>query len=53
MVSHHNAKFDGHSHYGSEDIMFLAAEKENPRCYCFSPPLLFICKGHKLKSHGI
>ena len=41
MVSHHPAKFGGHRHCGSGDIMFLFAEEENSRCSRFNPPLLF------------
>ena len=33
MLSHHPAKFVGHRHCGSGDIMFLVAEEENCRCY--------------------
>ena len=29
MVSHHPAKFGGHSHCGSGDIMFLVAEEQD------------------------
>ena len=53
MVSHHPEKFGDHRHCGSGDIMFLVAKVENSRCSHFSPPLLFISKGHELKSHGI
>ena len=59
MVSHHPAKFGNHRHYGSEDIMFLVAEKENSRRPRFNPPLLFsllllfISKRHGLKAHCI
>ena len=53
MVSHHSAKFGGHSHCGSGDIMFLVAEEENSRCSRFNPPLLFISEGHGWKVQGI
>ena len=41
MVSHHPAKFGGHRHCGSGDIMFSVAKEENSRCSRFNPPLLF------------
>ena len=53
MVSHHPEKFGDHRHCGSGDIMFSVAEKENSRCSCFNPTLLFFSKGHGLKSCGI
>ena len=53
MVSHHLAKFGGHRHCGSGDIMFLLAEEENSRCFRFSPLIRFISKGHGLKAHDI
>ena len=53
MVSHHPAKFGGHRHCGSGDMIFLVAEEENSKCSCFNLPLLFISKGHWLKAHGI
>ena len=34
MVSHHSAKFGGHRHCGSRDIMLLVSEEENSRCSC-------------------
>ena len=52
MVSHHSAKFGGHRHCGSGDIMFLVAKEENYRWSHFNPPLLFISKGHGLKAHS-
>ena len=52
MVSHYKVKFGCHRHSGSVDI-FLIAEKENPRCSHFNPPLLFISKGHGLKAQNI
>ena len=53
MVSNHPAKFGGHRHCGSGDIIFLIAEEEDSRCSRFNPPLLFISKGNGLKAHGI
>ena len=53
MVSIHPAKFGGHRHCGSGDIIFLIAEEEDSRCSRFNPPLLFISKGNGLKAHGI
>ena len=50
MVSHHPAKFCGHRHCDSGDIMLLVAEEENSRCSRFNPPLLFISIGHWLKA---
>ena len=38
-----------HRHRGSGDMMFLVAEEENSRWFCFNPPLLFISKEHRLK----
>ena len=52
MVSHHPAKFGGHSSCDSGDIMSLVAKKEDFRCCHFNPPLLFISKGNDLKAHG-
>ena len=59
MASHHPAKFGDHRHCGNGDIMFLIAEEQNSRCSRFNPPLLlipsllFISKGHGLKTHDI
>ena len=53
MVSHHPAKFDGHRHCGSGDIIFLVAEEENSRYSLFNQPLLYSSNGHGLKAHGI
>ena len=53
MVSHHLAKFGSHSHCGSGDVMFLLVERQDCTCSRFNPPLLFICKRHGLKAHGI
>ena len=53
MVSHHPAKFDGHRHCGSGDLMFLVVEEQDSTCLRFNPPLLFISKGHGLKAHGM
>ena len=38
MVSHHPAKFGGHRHYGSGDMMFVVVEEQDS---CLDPPLLF------------
>ena len=40
-VSYRPAKFGGHRHCGSGNIMFLVAEDETSRCSRFIPPLLF------------
>ena len=53
MVSHLSDKFGGHRHCGSEDIMFLVAEKEYTKCSRFNLALLFISKGYGLKVHNI
>ena len=58
MKSHHSAKFGGHRHCGSEDMMFLEVEGQDYICPRFSLPLLFIkeiyiYKGNGLKVHGI
>ena len=42
MLSHHPAKFVGHRHCGSGDIMFLVAEEENCRCSCFNPHIILL-----------
>ena len=33
--------------------MFLTAKEEDSKYPRFNPPLLFIAKGHDLKTHGI
>ena len=43
----------GHKHCGSGDIRFEVAEEEYSRCSSFNSPLLFISKGHGLKTRGI
>ena len=53
MVSHHPAKFGGHRHCGSGDVMSLVVEEEDLRCSCSNPQLLFISKGHGLKRYGM
>ena len=53
MVSHHPAKFNDHRLCDSGDVMFLVVEEENSTCSRFNLPLLFISKGHGLKTHGI
>ena len=35
MVSHHPAKFGGHRHYGSGNIVFLVVEEQDPNP-CFN-----------------
>ena len=35
MVSHHPAKFSGHRHYGSGNIVFLVVEEQDPNP-CFN-----------------
>ena len=37
MLSHRPAKFGGHRHCGSGDIMFLVAGGKDCRCSRFSP----------------
>ena len=44
MVSHHPAKFGGHRHCGSGDIMLLVAEEENSKCSRFNPPYCLFVK---------
>ena len=51
MVNHHPAKFAGHRHCGSRDIILLDAEDSS--CSRFSLLLLFISKGNGLKAHSI
>ena len=53
MIGYHPDKFGGNRHCGSEDIMLLVGEGEDPRCSCFNPPLLFISKVQGLKAHGV
>ena len=50
MISHCPAKFGGHRHCGSGDIMLLVAEEEDFRCCHFNSPLLFISKRYRFKS---
>ena len=50
MVSHHPAKFGGHRDCSS-GYMILTAKEENSRCSRFNPPLLFVSKGHELKTY--
>ena len=42
MVSHHRAKFGGHSQCGSGDKMFLVVEEQDSTCSLLNSPLLFI-----------
>ena len=53
MVSNNPAKFCGHKHCAIGNIIFLAVEKEDFRCYHLNPPLLIISKEHDLKAHCI
>ena len=53
MVSRHPAKFGGHRHYVIEDLIILVTEEEDSRCSCFNLAILFIFKGHGLKTHSI
>ena len=46
MVSHHTAKFGGHRHCGSGDMMFVVVEEQDSTCPRLDPPLLFISKAH-------
>ena len=46
MVSYHFAKFDGHRHCDSGDMMFLVVEREDSTCVRLHPPLLFISKAN-------
>ena len=42
MVSHHSAKFSGHSSFGSGDIKFSVAEEEDSGCPHIYSALLFL-----------
>ena len=53
MVSHHPAKFGGHRHSASGDIMFLVVERHDSTCSRLNPPLLFISKAHGISSSQI
>ena len=46
MVSHHPAKFGGHRHCGSEDMMFVVVEEQDSTCPRLDPSLMFISKEH-------
>ena len=51
MVSHHPAKFGGHRHFGSGDMMFLvvlAGGGQDSTCPRFNPSLLFISKEYDM-----
>ena len=52
-ISQHHAKFFGHRHCYSGDIMFLLVEEEDSTCSRLNPALLFIPKGHGLKAHDM
>ena len=53
MVNHHPANSSVHRHCGSGDMMFFVVEVQDSTCPRFSPPLLFIFKGLRLRTHGI
>ena len=42
MVSHGSAKFGGHRHCGSGDLMFLVVEGQDSSCPRLNSRLLFI-----------
>ena len=51
------AKFGGHRHCGSEDMMFVVAEGQDSTCLYLDPPLLFVskdmtCHAYIYKSSG-
>ena len=46
MVSQDPAKFGGHRHCGSRDMMLLLAEGQDLTCLHFNPLLLSISKAH-------
>ena len=49
LIIYHPAKFCDHSHWDSEDIMFLVDGSST--CSHLNPPLLFISKTHVIKGH--
>ena len=49
MVSHHPAKFGGHRHCGSGDMMFVVVEGQESTCPRLDSPLLLISNN----AHGI
>ena len=53
MVSHHPAKFGGHGHCGSGDVMFLVVKDQDSTCPPFHLLLLFILRVYGLKAQGI
>ena len=55
MASLHPAKFGGHKHCGSGDMMFVVVEGQNSTCRCLDPSLLLISKVHGMpcSSHEI
>ena len=48
-VSHHLAKFCGHSHCGSRDMMFIVVKEQDSTCFRLNPPLLFVSKAFDLR----
>ena len=46
MISHHPAKFGGHRHYGSGDMMLVVVEGQDSTCSRLDLPLLFIFLRH-------
>ena len=46
MVSLHPAKFGGHRHCGSGDMIFVEVEKQDSIRPRLNPPLLLISKAH-------
>ena len=48
MVIYHPAKFGGHRHCCSGDIMFLVVEGQDSICFYFNPPLLLISKAQDM-----
>ena len=48
MVSHNPAKFGGHRHCGSGNMMFVVDEGQDYTCPRLDSPLLFISKAHDM-----
>ena len=42
MLSLNLVKFAGHRHCSSKDLMPLVVKRQDSRCPCLNPPLLFI-----------
>ena len=53
MVIHHPSKFGGRWRCESRDSIILVVREVDFRYCHFNPPLLFSCKRHRLKAHGI